>query len=93
MFKRLYTKYNSRTSNRKTMIDFKIISDTEEEIEFEITQPNDLLGDTKEWNDEDWEKWNKKMEEVEAQGIKGQLETIKIKLKKNPFINGKNYTG
>lgn len=74
------------------MIDFKIISDTEEEIEFEITQPNDLVGDMKEWTDEDKEKWDAKMLLLEENGTKGQLETIRVKFKKNPFINGSNFT-
>lgn len=75
------------------MIDFKIISDTEDEIEIEITQPNDLLGDTKDWTDEDKEKWDAKMLLLEEQGTKGEIETIRIKLKKNPFLDGQTYTG
>lgn len=75
------------------MSEFKIISNTDDEIEIEITQPNDLLGNTEWWTDEDWEKWNEKMDELEKNGTKGQLETINIKLKKNPFLDGDNFIG
>jgi len=75
------------------MAEFKIISNTDDEIEIEITQPNDLIGDTEFWTDEDWTKWKEKMDRLETEGIKGQLETINVKLKKNPFIDGQVYTG
>lgn len=73
------------------MIDFKIVSDTEDEIEMEITQPNDLMGGTEFWTDEDWQKWNTKMAELDKNGTRGEMETIRFKLKKNPFIDGSGF--
>lgn len=75
------------------MGEFKIISNTDDELEIEITQPNDLIGDQSFWTEEDHKKWNDKMARLDAEGIRGQEETIVVKLKKNPFINGKVYTG
>jgi len=73
------------------MTDFKIISDTEDEIEIELIQPNDLLGDTSFWNDDDWIEWREKMAKLEVKNIRGQIEIIRIKLKKNPFIDGNKF--
>ncbi len=77
----------------KPNIDFKIISNTDEEIEFEITQPNDYAPEESRvwWSPEDFEKWDEKMARLEVEGIRGQLETIRTKLKKNPFIDGSQY--
>lgn len=71
----------------------KIIFEDDEWVEYEFTQPNDLMGDGEWWTQEDWDKWNKKMKELEENGTKGQLETFTVKLKKNPFLNGKIFTG
>jgi len=73
------------------MIEFKIIYEDDEWIEFEATQPNDLMGDTEIWTDEDWAYWKKKMDELEKNGTKGKNETIKVKLKKNPILDGRNF--
>lgn len=75
------------------MGEFKIISNTDDELEIEITQPNDLIGDQTFWTEEDYKKWNEKMDKLILDGTRGELETIRIKLKKNPFINGNFYTG
>lgn len=74
------------------MGEFKIISNTDDELEIEITQPNDLIGDQSFWTEEDHKKWNEKMVRLDAEGTRGQEEIIVIKLKKNPFINGNNFT-
>lgn len=75
------------------MSDLKIIRNTDDEVEIEITQPNDLIGGTEWWTDDDWLKWNEKMKKLEQEGTKGELETINVILKKNPFIDGNFYSG
>jgi hypothetical protein len=75
------------------MGEYKIISNTDDELEIEITQPNDLVGDQTFWTEEDYKKWNEKMDKLILEGTRGELETIRIKLKKNPFIDGQVYTG
>lgn len=74
------------------MGDFKIISNTDDWIEVELIQPNNLLGDTSFWTDEDWTKWKEKMDRLEKEGTVGETETIRIKLKKNPFLDGNDFT-
>lgn len=75
------------------MSDIKVIYEDEDWIEFEITQQNDLVGDTSLWNDEDWSTWKTKMEKIEQEGIKGQLEKFTIKFpKKADLINGAGFT-
>lgn len=70
------------------MNDIKIIFEDDEWIEFELSQPNDLIGNTVDWTDEDWVYWKNKMDDLEKNGTIGQFETIKVKLKKNPIIDG-----
>lgn len=74
------------------MNDIKIIFETEEYIEVEITQPNNQLGDTQFWDDTDWSIWNEKMKRLEQEGTIGQEETINIKFQKKPFLNGAGFT-
>ena len=74
------------------MSDIKIIFEDDNWIEYEFTQPNDLLGDTTYWDEEDHKKWNEKMKDLEQQGIKGQDETFTVKFQKNPFTNGAGFT-
>jgi hypothetical protein len=73
------------------MIDIKILENNDEYLEFELTQPNDLQGDTSEWDNDDWNYWNTKMAELEANGTKGELETKIIRLDKKPFIDGTKF--
>jgi hypothetical protein len=75
------------------MIEYKVIYEDDEWFEIELTQPNDLLGNTEWWTEEDWTYWKSKMDDLEKNGTKGQLETIKVKLKKNPFIDGTKFIG
>lgn len=70
------------------MSDIRIIFEDDEFIEYEVTQPNNLRGDTDFWNDDDWVTWNEKMDRLEKEGTVGQNETFTFKLKKNPFIDG-----
>lgn len=71
----------------------KVIFEDEDWVEYEFIQPNDLIGNTEWWSEEDWKKWKEKMEKLEEANIKGNLETFIIKLKKNPFLDGKIFTG
>lgn len=66
----------------------RIVEETDTEITYEVTQVNDLLGDTSCWNDEDWTTWKEKMDRLEKEGTKGQLETFTFTLNKNPFSAG-----
>lgn len=73
------------------MSDIKIVYEDEEWVEFELTQQNDLLGDTYHWDENDWMKWKDKMDRLDREGTRGQQEIIKVKLRKNPFIDGNNF--
>lgn len=75
------------------MSDVKITFEDDEYVEYEFTQPNDLLGDTYYWEENDWVKWKQKMDDLEKLGTKGEDETFRIKLKKNPFLDGSQYLG
>lgn len=71
----------------------KIIFEDDKWVEYEFTQPNDLIGNTEWWTEEDWSYWKEKMDRLEREGTKGQIETLKIKIQKNPFLDGQNITG
>lgn len=73
------------------MTGIKVIFEDDEWIEYEITQPNNLLGDTSYWNDEDWTTWNEKMMKLQNEGTTGQDETFTVKFNKNPFKNGQQF--
>lgn len=62
----------------------KVIFEDEDWIEFEITQPNNLIGDTQFWNEENWTTWNEKMNRLEKEGTIGQDETFTFKINKKP---------
>lgn len=62
----------------------KVIFEDDDWIEFEITQPNNLIGDTQFWNGEDWTTWNEKMNRLEKEGTIGQDETFTFKMNKKP---------
>jgi hypothetical protein len=74
------------------MSDIKVIFEDDDYIEYEITQPNDILGDTEFWDENDWKTWNEKMARLEDEGIRGEDEVFTVKFEKKPKLDGAAFT-
>lgn len=74
------------------MSEIKVIFEDDDYIEYEIIQPNDILGDTSYWDDEDWKTWNEKMVRLDDEGTRGEDETFTVRFEKKPKLDGAAFT-